>query len=310
MTLIHLNTTSLQYSYNIPFIAADSILKTQSDISNFGSTYISSTNSVCSQSQSIFKCPTEEISCSHDNLQSSLNYFCRPGFHSVKSVVVGTRACERNAIQQKMKTENLLKKFEDALYQPENLKLVPIECKKISDEFANEIFARYLDKYRHCGLNEKNAIEWSYGDFKKGFIDVSKLENQWNTWRIQAVVELNGQLNEDKYLPPGITAYHELMHVEETPKLHQNEESETGYELLTTLTTVMQLDEVFKKCKNVDLSVEVDYQKALKVQAVSIPIGKVANCYRSLAKHFNSLVDATLSTASINFLKTGTCKVI
>ena len=64
-----------------------------------------------------------------------------------------------------IKSESILKKFEDSLYQPENIRLIPKECKEVSDEVANEMFSRYLDRYRHCGLNEKNAIDWSQRRF-------------------------------------------------------------------------------------------------------------------------------------------------
>lgn len=155
-------------------------------------------------------CPTNEMTCNQDNLQSSLNYLCKPGMHTIKSVVVGSRAAE---------------------------------------------------------------------------------------------------LSDDKYLPPSITAYHELMHVEETSLLTPEKYGEDGVELLTSLTTTMQLDEAFKKCKKLDLSTEVDYQKSLKIDDISISIGRVANCYRTLSQSFGSLVNAVLSIESISFLKTGICKI-
>lgn len=260
-------------------------------------------------SQSILSCPTNEMTCNQDNLESSLNYLCTPGKHTIKSVVVGSRAAELNAVQTKMKTEIALKKFENALYQPGNIHLIPRECREAADEAANEIFSRYLDKYRHCGLNEKNAINWSNGDFRKGVTYIYTTENQWNTWTIQVVVETNGLLKDDKYLPPSVTAYHELMHAEETPLLASEKHGQDGVELLTSLTTTIQLDEVFKKCKKLDLSTEVDYQKTLKIDHISIPIGKVANCYRTLTQSFGSLVNAVLSSESINFIKTGICNI-
>lgn len=257
--------------------------------------------------QALLKCPTDETICKNDNLESSLNYLCYPGKHTIKSVVVGTRADELRAVKAKMKTEPILKEFENSLYQPENINLIPNKCQKIADEIANRRFARYLDKYRHCGLNEANAIAWSDWKFREGVTNIITIENEWNTWNVHAIVQKNGHLKSGKYLPPGITAYHELMHVEEIPKLFKNTNNESGDELLPTLTTLMQLDEVFKSCKNLEMSREVDYQQIIKVYKVALPLGKIANCYRSLTKNLGRLVDAVLSNESLNFLKTGTC---
>lgn len=257
----------------------------------------------------MLSCPSNEMTCNKDDLQSSQNYLCRPGYHSIKSVVAGSRAAELNAVKAMIKSDTTLKKLETSLYREENVELIPKECREVADEVASEMFSRYIDKYRHCGLNEKNAIRWSPWDFRQGVTYVSDLENEWNTWHIQSIVAKNGLLGKNRYFPPGIVAYHELMHIEETPLFAPEKYHQDGVELLTSLTTTMQLDEAFKKCKKLDLSTEVDYQKNLKIDDISIPIGKLANCYRILNKNFGSLVNAVLSSKSISFLKTGVCEI-
>lgn len=260
--------------------------------------------------QETLKCPTNEISCNRDNSESLFNYLCRPGHHTIKSVVVGTRADELLAVKAKMKSEQVLKKFEDALYRRENTRLIPNECKWIADDFSEQVFSKYLDKYRHCGLNERNAV--SREGYQSGLAQIILDGGIFHeTWRIETSVRADGFSKEfpDEYIPPAIAAYHELMHVEEIPRLSQKTGRVAGDELLTSLTTLMQLDEAFKKCKRLDLSKEVDYHK-LKIDDIKIPLGRVANCFRSLTKKFNNqLFKALISPQSVNFLKTGICKL-
>lgn len=135
------------------------------------------------------QCPTYKLYCDESDLQSSLNYFCEPGRHSVYSPVVGSRVNELRGVKKLMKAESLVKNFENSLYQPENIELVPRECKVIADEVANQMFSDYLDRYRHCGVTEQNAVDWSDNDFRLGVTYIIDIENKWNTWNIYKVSE-------------------------------------------------------------------------------------------------------------------------
>lgn len=244
-------------------------------------------------------CPTNELTCDESNLESKLNYLCSPGKHTKKSVVVGKRAKERKAVNAKVKEEPLLKEFEYSLNQAMNYFPIPDECKEMSEKVASLAFSGYIEKYRHCGLNETNAIDWRTEPPHENRVSVIGE----GIWRVHAFGPKHHSF------PSGLTAIKLLMQVEETDNVPPGWRIREGGDLLlSTLTAVMHVDEVVKLCKNTELFSEVDYQKTIKANEISIPVGKVANCYRSLTKTHGSLVDALLSPKSIRFIRTGICE--
>lgn len=257
-------------------------------------------------------CPTRRLCCDEQDLQSRLNYLCRPGRHSVYSPIVGSRAHELIGIKQFLALNSVAKAFDLSLEQEEIFSFFPKACKRIADKMGNEMFSRYLDRYRHCGVTEENAIDWSYANFRLGVTYIYDIENKANTWNVHAVIEKDG-IVEDRYLPPGITALHEIMHVEEISLRSKSVKTQPGnrqpgLEVLPFLTTLMQLDQVFKTCKNLPLSSVAHYGKTLTVNRLSLPLGEVANCYRDLTEKFGSIYEAFTSEQSLTYLETGVCK--
>lgn len=121
-----------------------------------------------------------------------------------------------------MRSESVLEKFENSLYQPGNIHLIPKECRAISDEMAAQAYSNYLNKYRHCGISETNAVQWAEGFTRNCVTYMEKIS----------------------IIPGGLImtsrlafAIHELMHVEETAKFSPERKSQTGDKLLTTLTS-------------------------------------------------------------------------
>lgn len=292
--------------FAIALIASSALLLSSAFYSNYRTGFRN--NSLLQTLPTLLKCPKEELICNKTNLQSALNYLCVPGSHTTDSVVVGSRNAELDEISAMMKIEPALKSFEDALYLSLDEFALPYDCKIIADDLAGEMFSNYLNKYRHCGLNETNAVLFSNQlseDKIKGTMYLQTIEDQWNTWRVFAVARTH-RLGLTGYVPPKIIALHELRHIEETTKL-AHRTHQVGDELLATLTSVMQIDEILKICKKISLSDEVDYKINLKFDHISIAIGKIANCYRSLNNDSGNLMSAVLSQKSINFIKTGMC---
>jgi hypothetical protein len=205
-----------------------------------------------------------------------------------------------------------LRQFEKSLYLSRNIYLIPKGQRKEADIIAREIFVKYIEKYKEYGLTEDNAVTWlksGLPGFVANKVLISDLENKWNTWRIRAFVEAdNGTHNESYgcFLPPYVVAYHELMHVEETPKgVIESFHDQSGHELLTTLKTIILLDQVYKMINQIDLDQVVNYHINIDVAGNQISIGFLANLYRKHEEEQGSLAKALISQASLQFLATG-----
>lgn len=245
-----------------------------------------------------------------NELASRLNFQYRPGQHTLKSPVVGSRASELAAVKSAMKTESVLRRLQEAIYQGHFIYLIPNTKKDESDEVARELFLDYISKYSEYGCNEQNIVDWAYSGSPgcaSNKAHIYDIENEWNTWRVAAIVEArHGDNNEQygKYLPPHVVAYHELMHVEEIPLgARETFQGENGNELLTVVKTFILLDSVYKKIHGLDEAFEVDYGKYIEISGNKINLGRFANFYREKERKFDKLYLALISQESIKFLK-------
>ena len=66
-------------------------------------------------------------------------------------------------------------------------------------------------------------------------------------------------------------------------------------------------DSLFKKWKGLSEDREMNYNRTVTVGSVNIPIGKIANCFRYLARHHNGMGKALVSPSAQNFITTGIC---
>ena len=228
----------------------------------------------------------------------------KPGRHNLHSPVAGSRADELREVQKMIRIEPVLEKLEKAIYEPENVFLIPIEKKAEADQIAKELFLNYIAKWQAAGYTEQNIVEWNEGNFRAGVMSIYDVENEWNTWTLHARVAEGGSLLEQdgQYLPPYVVAYHELMHVEETPKCAKDEYPNKGDELLTTIKTIILQDHIYKKIHNLDETSEVDYGKFIG----TISLGAFANFYRRQEAIHGTLSRALICPESIAFLKTMT----
>ena len=243
---------------------------------------------------------------STDDLAAKLNYLNKPGYHSILSPVVGSRSDELKEVQ----THPKLIAFEKQIYQSENIYFIAKDQREKANAIAREIFLEYINKYEKFGVTEHNIVKFSKTDLPGAGSNktwLSSLENEWNTWRVYTVIEADNGIYNEKfgcYLPPYIVAYHEIMHVEETPKgISESAYNRTpGKEILTALKTIILLDEVYKKVNDVPLSQVVDYKRNIIIGEKTVQLGYIANFYRRLEEKHKSLSKALVSEDSLQFL--------
>jgi hypothetical protein len=246
-------------------------------------------------------------------LDKELNYTHVAGSHTRLSPVVGTRADELNLVLHSMSKNPALRAFAQELYKPERIYLIQTGQRDKAEEIAEQKSSAYVRKYKAYGVTETNAVDYDVSGMPGAAINktsVYDIENQWNTWRVQAKVETkNGTYNErgNGYLPPAVAAYHELMYVEETRKRQPDSsfDNEIGVEILATLKTVLIEDEIYKSINKIGASQVVDYQQTMNINGNSIPLGYVANFYRNLEHKYRNLAKAVTSPESLQFLSTG-----
>ncbi len=174
----------------------------------------------------------------------------------MNSPVVGSRAEELRLIYR---YKNIFTEYQRVIYDQQKLNIIPIEFKDKADEISKEIYAEYIKKYSNHGVTIENSVVWTDMPFTRTFL--SDLENEWNTWMVQASVAKpnnNSHIENQLYRPAYICALHELMHVEETPPgilEHQYAKFNSVMEVLTVTRTLILIDEVYKKTLNLPIDV-------------------------------------------------------
>lgn len=244
--------------------------------------------------------------CKGAPLQILNNYHCNPGFHSSISPVTGSRAYELELLfKNPSKAVNyLMDKVQDAIYYQSKhaqYKIIKKEYGEQALKISQEMYSRYLDKYRAEGVNEENAILW----FPEGDIDglgFSQVHGMQEKEKWTQSIRVNRGItpipSDSRYiLPEGVIAIHELMHTEERGPFDA-----WGREVLTTTKTMILLDEIYKKIHGIDITDEVNYNITIKLQNKNIPIGRFINFYRNLETKKNNLAEAYVSEESIEFL--------
>ena len=181
--------------------------------------------------------------------------------------------------------------------------IIPPKQRVAANRIARDIFLSYIRKYANAGITEQNIVAWVKSDDNSGNRCYAVHPADPAPQHIHIVVEAdNGASNIHKrhFSPPHIVAYHEVMHAEEYTK--DFFQYKYGRETITTVKTIILLDEVMKKIKHIPVDNTFDYHKDIKIDGKYIPLGLFANFYRSLEKDHASLGDAILSEKSLAFL--------
>jgi hypothetical protein len=199
--------------------------------------------------------------------------------------------------------------FATALYQPQFVHLIPAAQAKQAEAISLTIFRRYLARYPGSGLNENNSVMWNGTDMTRTYI--ADTENENNTWNVQPLVYDRTHMRQGKCLPRFIAAAHEVMHVEETPRGARDDwdrmppNLEITSELMPTIMTIVMADEAFKHVNRVPLTREVNYFQSVQWDNHSVPLGRIANFYRSLIDRYGSIGAAVASPESLEFMRQG-----
>lgn len=226
----------------------------------------------------------------------------RPGRHSLLSPVVGTRAGELLAVKRLADKYSAVASFAEVLHRPENVELIPVAQREPADRISADIFESYVRRYAARGLTPQNAVEWVDSDMP-GFASnktwIHDRESEWTTWNTHPIVERRGTTGTTSeathYLPGGLVALHELMHVEETKKGEPDGPPEIFQEVMTTAKSLILADEVYKRISALALDAVVDYGKAVQWNCNSMPIGRLANFLRDLEAKYRGISGAILS---------------
>ncbi len=243
------------------------------------------------------------------SLQQKLNYPEMPGRHSKESPVVGSRLEEWNITRELVDRLPEVVEFERAIYKKENVYIIPEQEGHDADELAKKFFLEYISKYSDSGINTDNIVSWvqdslpGAGSNKTWIYDV---ENEWNTWNLHAAIEDSNTTFEGKCLPKHIAAYHEVMHMEETPKgAPESLQGSPGREIMSTIKTIILLDQIYKSLKGLRIEESVDYNREITWGKNSIKLGELANIYRSLEQKYGSICEAIISPESIQLVTKG-----
>jgi hypothetical protein len=226
-----------------------------------------------------------------------------PGKHLAESPVVGSRHHEFSRLSFKTMHDPLLKELSYKIYDIQYRWIVPANLRDKANRAAREIFLDYIKKYQKTGIGEQNIVRWVLSSDKTSGRNYCAVETTSTVQYLDVSVEADdGKNHQEKgyFFPPHIVAYHEVMHAEEHKKnfyLYRY-----GREMITTIKTIILLDEVNKKIKHIDLDVEIDYKREVRLSQSKIPLGCFANFYRAMEKKHGNLGDAIVSDESIRFI--------
>jgi hypothetical protein len=200
--------------------------------------------------------------------------------------------------------------FADAIYQPQFVHLIPARQARRAEALSLDIFRSYLSRYPDSGLTVDNSVRWHAVDLTRTYI--ADVENENNTWNIQPLVYNQTHMRGNRCLPRYIAAVHEFMHVEETPRGASHDwhrsppQLENLGELLPTIMTIVLADEIYKRVNNLPLSRTVNYGQTVRWDGHAVPLGRIANFYRSLIERYGSVYAAVASPESLEFMRQGT----
>lgn len=260
------------------------------------------------------------------------NYPCLPGAHNIFSELRGDRAFEIKKLRRDPETFKILLSLEKDLYWNQSeiakhrAKIIDKKDKDQAETLADEIYSRFLDKYRPFGIDENNAIlQLSQEEcLRKGLLagngrmELSSYNKDFDDRvMLRAMVCDGDENNFGGYIPKGLVKRHELMHVQEYA--YEFSFTKQGQELFTVIRDLIDLDQIYKQIHHLDLAFEVDYGRQIPkishvlvyggleslnngCEGVQIPLGKFINFYRELEQMNQNLAETLTSRESIEFL--------
>ena len=252
-------------------------------------------------------------------LQKKNNYLQRPGHHTLLSPLVGSTRKKFENLMEEEKMDDSLKSFNDAIYKQPFLYLLPndIKSRDRADQLARKKLEEVIAPYEKNGLTYSNAVEWTdmcMPGCASNKSHIHDIENDANTWLVNAIVEQRNDTNnecnaqDNAYLPPNIVAEHELHHIQDTlPGMSeaQRQKERPYLELMETLNTLVELDDIYKQIHSYLLDKEIKYNKDVDTPSgEKIDLGKILSFYEKLIKENNGdIYAALLSSPSRKFVQ-------
>ncbi|HAB99361.1 MAG TPA: hypothetical protein DCE71_06020 [Parachlamydiales bacterium] len=252
--------------------------------------------------------------CIQGSLQIKRNYPCMPGYHSTLSPITGSRAHEIDRLRQypDEKFRLALEEMANRMHKSSSKVRDIIHEGDLKEAMiiADEMYSRYIDRYRPYGIHEENAVQHiSYEECSKNKIrsKVRRTGADRQNWT-QIVTVCEKIHHKEFVVPRGVIAIHELGHVEEK----KAGSTEKGSELFTILRDMINLHRIRSQIYGLDPDVEVDYGKNISViprrsfgchpSKVKQPLGKFIAFYSKLSRTKLDLADTVFSPESIEFL--------
>ncbi|MDP1608355.1 MAG: hypothetical protein Q8L98_03460 [Chlamydiales bacterium] len=252
--------------------------------------------------------------CTHSSPQIKNNYPCIPGLHSSLSPITGARAHEFERLRQYPDKEFrlALEDMATMMHDPSSgaRDIIHEKDREQATILANEMYSRFLDRYRPYGIHEENAVGWlslemcSKLSIEGSQVITARVANKM--WTQIVLICEEEKFSSGFFFPEGLTAIHELGHVEETRAGSADE----GSELFTVLRDMINLHRIRSQIYGLDPDVEVDYGKNLMLfprqragcRKDEVPLGKFIAFYSKLSRTKQDLAETLLSPESIEFL--------
>lgn len=230
-----------------------------------------------------------------------------PRFQDESSPILGARAEAAIALKNFSQDHSYLLNYIKHLYESPSectaedgdpkaasyIQMLPISIKEQASEIARKQLESYFDSFK---------LPKNYGE---PFLDnpgynrtvISDLDNEWNDWNMQPMVDRSGVTKGRFFVPAEVVLIHELGHVERTlpgdSKISSDEDPIV--EIGVTLDQIILQDEIYKKVKGLSLDQEVSYPCRPKTNRGVLTLGKLANTFRDLRKKYGSVDRALIS---------------
>ncbi len=244
------------------------------------------------------------------SIQSAHAEAIQPGYYSLDSAVLGSRSNELNEMVALAEEHRDVGRFDDALREQwrKYAFIIPLERAQEAEDIARSILEKHLDQYKKEGITIDSVVQRDPHFDNPGRFQVYEASAQ-SPWYATVLVRKGGNYRGNGYLPESVAVLHEYQHAQEVvpgrPKFSSSPSGNKGMELMTSLTTLITLDHIYKQLHQKNDREEVDHGASLQWGKFEVPIGMIANFYRDLQKEYGSLAKAIASPASIEFITAG-----
>lgn len=247
---------------------------------------------------------------------AELNAPSLKGRYNEESPILGVRANERLELERAAKDNSAIYRFANSLYnnsaacpgkgQGPNptaiFNMIPLSQKAKATEAARKKLEAYA---RTKGLSRDLLYQES--DFRSGVTYTNEVDNEFNDWNLQVLVDPAGVSTEAGFfLPAEIVALHELGHVERgLPGESESSEQCTSviHELGPTLQQIIDTDDVYREINKIPAASNVSYGVKVPGNKGDVGLGLVASTFRKLKAKYGSIEKAILSPEGQEFIK-------